>query len=66
MQNVRLEHRKIGSQHVFTSPDMPGLYVAHADYETARAGVPSAIEMLERMKERRAQRKRVERRIANA
>lgn len=66
MDNIRLEHKKVGEQHVFTSPDVPGLHVAHADYETARASVPSAVEMLERMRSRRAERKIVERRIAAA
>ena len=41
-----------------------GLYVAHSDYDIAKASVPSAIEMLKRMQERRAQREQVGRRIA--
>lgn len=52
MGEVRIEHRVVGTQHVFTSPDVPGLFVAHADRETAQRDVPAAIEMLKRMQER--------------
>jgi len=56
----RLEHRIIGSQHVYTSPDVPGLFVAHdADQQTALDSVPSAIKVLEEMKARRKQRDKV-------
>lgn len=64
MENIRLEHNTVGGQHVFTSPDMPGLHVAHSDYDTAKASVPSAIEMLKRMRDRRTRRMEVGRRIA--
>jgi len=49
---VRIEHRIVGTQHVFTSPDVPGLFVAHADREKAERDVPAAIEMLKWMHER--------------
>jgi hypothetical protein len=53
---VRLVHRIVGTKHVFTSPDVPELHVSHADYETARASVQPAIEMVARMKDRVAAR----------
>lgn len=52
MGEVRIEHRIVGTQHVFTSPDVPGLFVAHADREKAERDVPAAIEMLKWMHER--------------
>jgi hypothetical protein len=52
-------HEVIGGQHVITSPDVPGLYVAHADEATARAHVPDAIKMLEDMAARRARRQKI-------
>lgn len=65
MSEIRLEFRVVGRQHVITSPDVPGLYVAHADLEEARRSVDSAVEMLSRMRERRAERWQVERRLAD-
>ncbi len=64
MPAPRIEHKIVGKHHVFTSPDVPGLYVAHADYETARQNVDSAIQTLARMRERQAEREHVDRRIA--
>ena len=64
MKDIRLEHKVVGRQHVFTSPDLQGLYVAHSDYDIAKASVPSAVEMIERMQERRNQRREVRRKIA--
>ena len=64
LADIRLEHRVVGTQHVFTSPDVPGLYVAHADRDAAERHVPEAIEMLRRMQERRAQKQQVRDRIA--
>jgi hypothetical protein len=54
-----LDHEVIGSQHVYTSPDVPGLYVAHTDEQTALKGVPGAIKMLEDMTARRARREKL-------
>ena len=53
----RIEHRMAGSQHLFTSPDLPGLYVAHADEAVARADIQPAIETLRAMERRRAQKR---------
>ncbi len=64
MADIRLSERVVGDLHVITSPDVPGLYVAHADLETARRNVGPAVQMLETMEARRAQRRKVERRIA--
>lgn len=58
VEDIRLVERKIGRQWLITSPDVPGLYVAHADLETARKAVPSAVEMLGHMAERVRQRTR--------
>jgi hypothetical protein len=38
---------------------VPGLFVAHADQQTALDSVPSAIKVLEEMKARRKQRDKV-------
>ncbi len=57
--DIKLEHRVIGAQHVFTSPDLPGLYVAHADREIAERSVPEAVDMLQRMQKRRAEKQHV-------
>lgn len=46
---VKLVERQVGSQWLITSPDLPGLYVAHADLEMARNAAPSAVRMLEEM-----------------
>ena len=61
---IRLEHRVVGRQHVFTSPDVPGLYVAHPDKQRAYQAIPSAIEMLEQMNARRAEREQLDEGIA--
>lgn len=51
--NPRFETTRIGSNWVVRSPDMPELFVAHADREIAESNVPAAIAMLATMKERR-------------
>ncbi len=55
---MKIEYReeRVGSQWLITSPQLPGLYVADPNLETARAAVPDAIAMLERMAERRLER----------
>lgn len=55
-EQVRLVEREVGRQWMITSPDMPGLYVAHADLNAARRAVPGAIQMLQEMRERAASR----------
>jgi hypothetical protein len=64
VMGLKIEHRVVGTQHVFTSPDLPGLLVAHRDRDTAEADVPAAIEMLRRMEQRLAEKRRVKSRIA--
>jgi hypothetical protein len=59
MTEPRLVHEVIGSQHVYTSPDVPGLYVAHSDQQTALKGVPGSIKMLMSMTERRSRREKL-------
>ena len=51
----RIEHKVVGEFHVFTSPDVPGLYVAHRDASTARASIKPSLDALERITRRRAQ-----------
>ena len=51
-EEVELVERKVGRQWLITSPDVPGLYVAHADRDAARRAVPGAIQMLRHMGER--------------
>ena len=62
--DIPLEHRKVGSQHLFTSPELPGLYVAHSDRQKAWESIPSAVEMLRKMQERRVVRQGLRRKIA--
>lgn len=61
---LKIEHRVVGTQHVFTSPDLPGLFVAHRDRDTAEADVPAAIDMLLAMERRLTETRRVRDRIA--
>ena len=55
---IELKEERVGSQWLITSPDLPGLYVADSDIDVARRAVPDAIAMLERMGERRGERKK--------
>lgn len=59
LMDIKLEHRVVGALHVFTSPDLPGLYVAHADRETAERNIPEAVEMLRQMQARRLEKQHV-------
>ena len=52
-------HKMIGDFHVFTSPDIPGLYVADKNKEVAESRVQPTIDALARM----AERKRIEHRV---
>lgn len=52
VSDIRIEHRFIGTKHVFTSPDVKGLFVVHSDKERARNNIQSALDMLDRMEER--------------
>lgn len=52
VEDIRLVHRVVGTNHVFTSPDVPELHVAHRDYETARADVEPALVALHEVKNR--------------
>jgi hypothetical protein len=51
-EDIRLEHRVVGTKHVFTSPDVPELHISHADEATARADIQPALDALERIKQR--------------
>ncbi len=51
-EDIRLEHRVIGTKHVFTSPDVPELHISHADEATARADIQPALDALDRIKQR--------------
>lgn len=60
VEDVRLERREIGGKHVITSPDVPELHVAHADAQMALASVQPTLDTLAKMRERVAERKRVD------
>lgn len=64
IMGLKIEHRVVGTQHVFTSPDLPGLFVAHRDRDQAEADLPAAIDMLRGMEKRLAERRRLRERIA--
>jgi hypothetical protein len=55
---IELKEERVGSQWLITSPELAGLFVADSDLEAARKAVPEAIAMLERMAERRQERKK--------
>ncbi len=48
---LRLVVERLGGQWLITSPDLPGLYVAHADRATALASVDEAVNALQRVRE---------------
>ncbi len=52
VEDIKLEHRVVGTKHVYTSPDIPQLHVSHADKETALKAVQSALKMFEAMERR--------------
>ena len=43
---VRIFHSRAGQEHVFTSPDIPGLFLGNADIRAAFDLVPDAVESL--------------------
>lgn len=47
--------RKVGSQYVIASPDLPGLFVAHENSEVARADVGNVVAAMERVRKRIAE-----------
>lgn len=46
-------HKMVGEYHVFTSPDIPGLYVADKDKDVAESRIEPTIAALRRMSERK-------------
>jgi hypothetical protein len=60
----RLQHKLVNGLHVFTSPDVPGLYVANPDESVALGHVPEAVEAIRRINERREERESLERQYA--
>lgn len=54
---IRIDHRIVGSMHVLTSPDVPELYVAHADRAFAESHVQDALDMIGRARDRIASRR---------
>lgn len=64
-EGIKLVQRKVGTEFVITSPDVPELHVSHPDPVRAAAGVPDALDMIERMKARRASMRVVEERLAH-
>jgi len=45
-RDIAVEYRRVGGWHVFTSEEVPGLYVAHEDCKTAYEAVAGSIEVL--------------------
>lgn len=45
---LRLNHRVIGGRHVFTSEDMPELWVSHERREAALAEIEPVVNMIRR------------------
>ena len=43
LHEIRLVHRVVAGRHVFTSPDMPELWVAHADLEVAKSEIEPVV-----------------------
>ncbi|MCP1549393.1 MULTISPECIES: hypothetical protein [Methylobacteriaceae] len=64
-EGIKLVQRKVGTEFVITSPDVPELHVSHPDPDRALAGVPDALDMIERMKDRRASMRVVKERLAH-
>ena len=60
IEDIRLERREVGGKHVITSPDVPELHVAHSDTDTALACVQPTLDTLATMRERIAERQRVD------
>ena len=56
MTKIRLVEERLGTQHVITSPDVPGLFVDHADIEVARRDVEPTLQAMERVRSRIARR----------
>lgn len=61
---LRLIVERVGSQWLVTSPDLPGLQVAHPEQEVALSSVPSAVEALKRVQRRFEARARNRKRVA--
>ena len=46
--DFRVAHKMIGDRHVFTSPDMPQLFVAHRDRLTAFKDIENVVRQMDR------------------
>lgn len=57
---IKIVEEKIGSQYVFTSPDVEGLYVAHEDRATAYADIMPTIRAMDQVRLRLANKALVE------
>lgn len=57
MKKITLKVEKVGGQYLITSPEVPGLFVAHPRLSAARAAVRPTLLMLEQMAARRDGRK---------
>ena len=57
--DIEFKEERVGKQWLITSAQLPGLYVADTDLETARKAVPAAVAMLDRMTRRRDERDRI-------
>jgi len=59
VEEITLVHRKVGTKHVFTSPQVPELHVSHEDKEVALSYVQPALDVIERMRARAEDRKHI-------
>jgi len=50
--DIRIAHRVVGTKHVFTSPDVPGLHVSHADKQVAEDAIQPTLDMIDAMQRR--------------
>ena len=64
-EDIKLVQRRVGAAFVITSPDVPELHVSHPDPVRAAAGIQDALDMIERMKARRASMRVVKERLAH-
>jgi hypothetical protein len=64
-RTIRLDEKKVGPQWLITSPDVPGLFVAHEDIDVARRDVEPAIAAMDRARARIASRMAVEHQVAS-
>lgn len=66
MVKYTIKHEIIDGLHVLTSPEVRGLYIAHADERTAYSAVEETVRVLTAINARAEERKRAGRKLAVA